>query len=972
MAKRLQGEFTTIEGTDVLIEVHDTEYVGSVGNYICERPGYTLKYNPVESNDKYSPILASTCDIHMLVNGETHILDFFTDLIDSAERRFIVVIYRDGFLYWVGYVMTDKIVKDDDYEPWALNLTCTDYIKTLKELPYETDNVYGKTTKQDLLYQVIEKIGLTSFHTFNALLKVITRYYPSNITYDLNKNPLEHTRVRNGRLIQLDSDGENTEKTTWYDVLEQLCFNNNARFYYASGNYRFEEINELGEATIVVHSYNSANTKISSAATGNVSVNFYNTIVKEEGSKEEYLPPLRKVKGTYEFFTGANVILEQGNLTKTIPDVIASTDSVFTYRVRTFIDATQWRSTFFLPNDLIWVHCRLQLSLGGYSFRRVQTFNTNTGYPDPPGPEGWVFGAATYDFFVPVFANTNQLVLQLPIAPFDHNIPASGDLFMDIYTFVVHFYDSGAWQAQAANFIEPITISISDEYFEFLYSGFPTDNIDSRTYNAVNTNTNNSKLYEREYWFGDGPTANTLGSIEASDDLITWEATTAWRHRSATQRTLIQWLIDEIIAGQSIVLPIKVYAFYGYTSPVLTITRNSKIYMFSRGSFNGYEESCSGEWIFLNYAPGDIERPAPVDHGVDAPVSFNRGSFTGLVNSDSTTPLQFTNHPLFTDGSIISSVAGLLIPKTGATLIPMLALEANEKFSTGDIVQLINPINGVNQLLTVSADAIEGDTNLQILPTDLIDTYPSGSYLRRTGANIGGVSVGGGVYTGGSCYLRVQTFINQSSTSITATIPLPVAGLELLLEVYRGGLKGINGVDFLVDGQTITPTDGDYENENIKIIVHGRARWERQAFLNHSGTYVEVTNFKLLTSNNDWLTEKFLNQSTSAIVITVGTLPTTDVPGNLVVYRGSRMAIYNTDFTISGSTITFTEALENEDVYVQFREENLGDLLRVFRGGRFGIYTEDYTLDIANNRIIPSTESGDYENENIEIFQLIC
>lgn len=62
--------------------------------------------------------------------------------------------------------------------------------------------------------------------------------------------------------------------------------------------------------------------------------------------------------------------------------------------------------------------------------------------------------------------------------------------------------------------------------------------------------------------------------------------------------------------------------------------------------------------------------------------------------------------------------------------------------------------------------------------------------------------------------------------------------------------------------------------------------------------------------------QKFPGQTGGELIVTAGSLPTTDIDKRLIVSRGGRIQIHGIDFTISGNTILWTVKNLGEDVII--------------------------------------------------------
>lgn len=92
MALRLYSEFTSHNGKDYKIEIHDSNWGLSASSFVVASDGFTLNYSG-ETDDIVSPIISSNCTISAYNNSSVFDL-FISDLKKYQEERFTLKIGR--------------------------------------------------------------------------------------------------------------------------------------------------------------------------------------------------------------------------------------------------------------------------------------------------------------------------------------------------------------------------------------------------------------------------------------------------------------------------------------------------------------------------------------------------------------------------------------------------------------------------------------------------------------------------------------------------------------------------------------------------------------------------------------------------------------------------------------------------------------------------------------------------------------
>ena len=132
---------------------------------------------------------------------------------------------------WGGYIIQDILQIEDASQPYVLKIQATDGINKLKNSEGGTgftplSNVFANAVFYAYTYNI--------FPTEWPMLKMVSNWWSQQHTFDSGENPLETTVVDLNAFHNYDSDGT-IRKTSYYDILTNICRAFGIRFYFADG-----------------------------------------------------------------------------------------------------------------------------------------------------------------------------------------------------------------------------------------------------------------------------------------------------------------------------------------------------------------------------------------------------------------------------------------------------------------------------------------------------------------------------------------------------------------------------------------------------------------------------------------------------------------------------------------------------------------------------------------------------------------
>ncbi|MFA6087411.1 hypothetical protein [Mucilaginibacter sp.] len=134
MGVKYRCEYKAFDNSEWKIELSLNSYVDTIIDLysVSEQPAIP-NYDSEESDDVYSPFVKSSVDMSFYNrNGEINI----SELQLAKDKDFIVNIYKDGPLYWTGYIVSGGLERPLSGSVETVNLTAIDGLTLLDEIPY--------------------------------------------------------------------------------------------------------------------------------------------------------------------------------------------------------------------------------------------------------------------------------------------------------------------------------------------------------------------------------------------------------------------------------------------------------------------------------------------------------------------------------------------------------------------------------------------------------------------------------------------------------------------------------------------------------------------------------------------------------------------------------------------------------------------------------------------------------------------
>ena len=751
MANRFYANIKTYTGSgnsprDFNIYIDDSEFSGTATEFKTQTPGFSIQYESDFDKITKAGIMASACTIPMLISNST--LDgLVTDLVSASEGRFTVKITVNPSpaetLFWCGFILPDiSKMQDVSYQGQRVfEIVATDGIGRLKDIDYKQtvsgkDLPYGYKTALEHVLSCLTDGPLAALYygTGVEYIRTIVNWWESGHgSVSNSKDPLHYTQINGENFATRRNSTAEWDFMSKYDVLKQIALHFKARLIFSYGVWRFEQVNERANASLVERKWSRT-----AAVQGNGTVSYEKTInqtpdgVRLAGGEYGFLPALDSVIVTYDHHTAKNYLYGTGwkwhkggstveNDAVTLSDLAFDADSVIKVggRVRCKLTGpanTRWRYEF-----------RMTITTnGGYIYRNLASNvdpNLNVINHEPGAWEiSSVTAEITTDFLtVPDYDGFIPIAFQTPPLP-----SGTTSITVDFDTY------GGVDNAVPEN---SVAVTLVDWKFEdlvlIIQNGDDANNYEyNRTYNAVNSNTGNSKIYEFKELFGAAIKPWTPTKLKVSSDGSTWVDTTAtWGRGAAGANEFGNLLATEILVGQT--KPVMTFSttftgenFSAHTR--LTTDDDSMTWLFMRGQFSAQLEELSGEWYNAGVNDGDdggtviTTSGPPPDQPLTIPMPH------GPVNPTAATQLH-TGSDLALSILAENYTSGVI--SAGAiTSVPVLAGIKANTYITGDEIIIVNPNTGKIQSLTVTSDVAEGATAIAVSGT-LTESFPYSSII---------------------------------------------------------------------------------------------------------------------------------------------------------------------------------------------------------------------------------------------------
>ncbi|GIV35392.1 MAG: hypothetical protein KatS3mg031_2998 [Chitinophagales bacterium] len=728
-----------IHGNTYRVEVHDSEYAGSVVEFYAAAEGFAITWDGgSEIYDRDPGLKPSRC-VFMIETEDSNragVQSFVDDVVGAPDGRFVLRIYKGGVLFWIGLIMPSVSKVEDNYMT-RFEVNAADglgYLRTVDYAEADFNPFDGKATILQHILTALGKIPYFSDHITAGqhILTTVVNWYEQNHATGDDKDPLALTRCSHAVFYERDINGQ-YKFMSCAEVLEQICERFLCRIYLEGGTWRVEQLPERASATAVERRYDKTGNFLSSQAVS------YDIVIDQSahkyrlsGGSFEWLPALREAVEVYRHRTHYNHIAGAVWTDISNPPHISPVEISATGYTTLQIACAHSRTLTILasytagPNIAgVWA---VKVRVGNYYLKRdiAQVSGQNVQYTsvewstDPNVVYKVVYTYAGYNF--PAVGQSvtlpGQLNIQTPA------LPGGGELEVQI-SYLYHIKLADGTQ------VDPLSISVTWAFNNsslFVFTNtVPVYLSDESIFRAYSDKINNQAHIQFEGVLGDGPDDNSVGALEVQKPDGFWVKSSQWRIGTTGGYLSINDLfLREVIALQNT----NVRRYTGIISAAVNMRHrvafDGEYWYPCGGTFTARTGDFAGIWFAIERFVTGIAN--------DEVLHILPEGAPGLWRFQQASPETYEYNSAAGVGDALAiAVLASPIPQGAVSQISVAQPLREDAFVAGDEIAAVNTITGDTVYLTVTQDVADGDTVVNVSGTANIsipDGAPVLQYIR--------------------------------------------------------------------------------------------------------------------------------------------------------------------------------------------------------------------------------------------------
>lgn len=740
MAKRLTSSFYDIRGTNLRVDIYDTDFVGSATSF--DTKSLSIDYDSAGNDDLSSPIIGSRAAVSIVVpTTNTTLNAFVEDFATSDTERFFLEIYNiaDSVVVWRGIFLSDFSGEEDTAPSYIFTMSAMCGMGILKKVPYHTGGVDPDiyTGIERLTKHIVTALGKlphisTMWGSSDVFLKTAVDWWAVSMAATATDDALFQGGVDHSAFYDYKTEG-NVDKDvlSCYDVIWHILKTFESRIFQIDGVWWVEQISYRTSSSIYTRHYNKAGGYLSNATvTGTSALNQTDFGAKLATMNYDFLPPFSKAEVIYDvktrrnYLNGANitptatVIQFDQNISTASGTAICRLTGTFNYKVTNVSAAVN--QDFIIP--------KFKLEMNGYYLKRPYDITNFSAFQ---GPCTWT-GLSTDRVHIPIgpflMPNAgNSISGSFPIDILTPTLLGTGGS-----TNALTFYcdEIRTWQGALVSSGYTIDWGISGLFLEIFDQGTPSVTEDQIVYNC--NGVSSTEKYETNVRLGTATLANSAGRLMRWTGTV-WQAATNWGQGVDTRDDAIgDLLARNILNSRATVRRRMNGTVYGDFSPrKLLRTPDDKIWMFSNVKWDLGKNIMSGNWFELVYGNEGVNstpikkkviKSGPTYPPVDPP--------TNPTGYNNTAPGMNVNPgPTVLAPVAYNSLDSVIDEGATVTSIPIKIASLGNEFLVGDGVTVVNPITGQYQTFTVSAIPAFGATSISVTSATATNDFPEDSYM---------------------------------------------------------------------------------------------------------------------------------------------------------------------------------------------------------------------------------------------------
>ena len=650
------------QGGEWRVDIFDTQCSGAVDLLTLSGEGFKVQWDG-DIRNKVNPIITSSATIEFVMQDATD-ENLMALIAGNVEGRFSVGIYQViatiPVLYWTGTVLTDQVSHLDEYYPIRAEITASDDLGALQDVPYVDTN-----GTPYLSYQSKTIIG----HVHEALLKLrqVEHFYTSSSSFLIYANDfysvddgvsvtdhLNSAKVFNLTWNNPDDEGNN-EIVSTYEVLESICKTYNARLMQYSGVFRFMPIGayQNDPESIDCERLLFDGTSGASFTDSLIDKSIGSGFNKLRGWRYEFHQPYRQTTRTQAYNGNLAILLSNVYNLKTSA-TLSDTDR--DYPSGTLLKLGGTASLTYEGDGTTTGNgrvgrflVRINLQVGTRYLKREVTFS-GTAYDfqmeagtvleytaGTMGATSWSATSDTFDTLTPTFdRNAGASAFSAVVFTLDQVLPAlPADLTGVDFTAELYDVDETGTLTQVTT---STTYTGVLSPFRLDWVDSDASNGDTLAFTATGQDSNRNTLDQGEVLIGDRVSSNSRGVIfvETASGL---DDSTGWRSLNVTSGTLsIHRLGVEEVQGlyNTTTKGVQGQLYHDLVGPHQLIKDGSDYYMATSMGFNANSRITEWQGFKLTRDTTDIDSDQADRQDVNPPV-IGTGSQVGLNAADFTT-----------------------------------------------------------------------------------------------------------------------------------------------------------------------------------------------------------------------------------------------------------------------------------------------------------------------------------------------
>jgi hypothetical protein len=389
-AVRLRAEFSDILGEVWQLNIHDSNYSGSVVSFNVGGDAYQLRYEG-NNEDRHQPVIGSSLEFSIIENSAS-ITTFLDELPTTFEGELTVTLRYDpdgvNTLYWAGIILPEQVVRQDEAYPQEVRIIASDDLANLVGIKFNNngdpyDYTDGRTFREHIVKHCLGKLRtIDHWGATDIFASLDCAYTPSNL-YATGADFFSKLRVNTETWLNPDNEGA-IEFFNTFEVLESFCRVLNARLFLANGRFWMIPIVSHHDSQTLSYFNYYSDASYTSSSSADVGLTLQTDIIKETGWEYTHQLPLKEVRRTYKFSGQQSIIGVQEHLEGDF-----GTD-LFNLPDYTFASGTKFRVTFdnshFMTgqggnNQLARVDLIVLLKVGAYYAKWEHTYSSGSaGY----------------------------------------------------------------------------------------------------------------------------------------------------------------------------------------------------------------------------------------------------------------------------------------------------------------------------------------------------------------------------------------------------------------------------------------------------------------------------------------------------------------------------------------------------------------------------------------------------------------